>query len=83
MTTVWRFYSSLIDYTKSSNRLNKLVSNYWLSELDLCHCAFELQQKTFCDKIMEIRNGSFIFQDSLTPADLLAMEYVIVSLPIV
>ena len=82
MKRVWRFYISLIDSTKAFNMIDWFVSVYMLDGLHLCRCAFDLQQKIFCDEILGIFQLWCV--NTATPADLLAIEYVIAtsSLPL-
>ena len=83
MKRVWRFYISLIDFAKVLNKIDLFVSKYMLDGLYLCHCAFDLQQKIFCDEVLG-RIFKLWCINAATPADLLVIEYVIAtsSLPL-
>ena len=76
MNKVWRFYISLIDSAKALNKIvNLFISERW-DALYLCQCAFDFQQQIVCDEILK-RNGRLKCRNIQTPADILAIDYVI------
>ena len=77
MKRVWRFYISLIDFAKALNKIDLFVRNNRRGDLYLCRCAFDLQQKTFYDEVLKRKYGRLRCLNTATPADLLAIEYVI------
>ena len=78
MDKVWRFYISLIDFAKSFNKIvDLLISKKNWKELYLCQCAFDLQQQIFCDEVLKSTSGKLRCYDIQTPADILAIDYVI------
>ena len=85
MFKVWRFYISLIDLAKA---LNKIVGLFFRLKnwnyLYLCQCAFDLQQQKVCDEVLKRNSGRLICNNVQTPADILAIDYVIAtsSLPL-
>ena len=81
LKNVWLFYSGLADFEKTPKILNKLFSH---GLIELCRYAFESQKKSFSDKILYRISGNLEFSQTLTPTDLLSVEYVIAtsSLPI-
>ena len=81
MKTVWLFYSGLADLEKTPKILDKLFSH---DRMELCRYALESQKKTLSDRVLRDGYGRLTFYYSLTPTDLLSIEYVIKtsSLPI-
>ena len=77
MKRVWRFYISLIDFAKALNMIEDLfISRRWIG-LYLCQCAFDLQQQIVCDEVLKINSGRLRCANVQTPADILAIDYVI------
>ena len=81
MDKVWRFYISLIDFAKALNKIVDFISkNNWAwDDLYLCQCAFDLQQQIVCDEILTRNSGTLWCDNVQTPADILAIDYVIAS----
>ena len=79
MERVWRFYISLIDFAKALNKIDLFISKEpWdQDDLYLCQCAFDLQQQIVCDKILTRNYGILNCNYVQTPADILAIDYVI------
>ena len=79
--TVWLFYSGLADLEKTPKILDKLFSH---DLMELCRYALESQKETLSDKVLKDGYGRLTFYYTLTPTDLLSIEYVIKtsSLPI-
>ena len=80
MDKVWRFYISLIDFAKALNKIVDLfiIKKDWKA-LYLCQCAFDLQKQIVCDEVFIRNSGSLSFDNVQTPADILAIDYVIAS----
>ena len=76
MLTVWTFYCGLINFQFGLMRLKKL-KRYCCDTLRLMRYGYESQQLDVCDEVVKHLNGSLRFFDLLTPADLLAINYVI------
>ena len=77
MKRVWRFYISLIDFTEALKKIDLFFINKDWDDLYLCQCAFDLKQKIFCDEVLK-RNSCRLKCDNIkTPADILAIDYVI------
>ena len=81
MKTVWLLYSGLADFETTPKILDELSGH---DLIKLCRYALESQTKTVCDKILKDKTGQLTFDNVLTSADFLSLEYVIAtsSLPI-
>ena len=78
MDKVWRFYISLIDLAKALNKIVDLfISKKRRDGLYLCQCAFDLQQQIVCDEILKRNDRKLKCRNVQTPADILAIDYVI------
>ena len=90
MKNVWKFYSGLVQYDSITipvmfgDRNQRHVSpsdpsyktDICFGELYKVQCAFESQQKEYCDFV--VRNGTFIFEDKMfTGSDFFALGHVI------
>ena len=90
MKNVWKFYSGLVQYGSITIPVmfgDRNLRHVWPSDplykTDRCfgelykvQCAFESQQKEYCDFV--VRNGTFIFNDKMfTGSDFFALSYVI------
>ena len=77
MNKVWRFYISLIDFAKALSKIDLFISQIHWADLYLCQCAFDLQQQIVCDEVLKKNSGTLSFDNVQTPADILAIDYVI------
>ena len=78
MRTVWLFYSGLISFDESSQQIvHLLFKNLYF--YDVFQCALESQQKYICDEVMMYFSKELSFNKSLSPLDLVALEYVLTS----
>ena len=93
MNKVWRFYISLIDFAKALSKIDLFISKNNWDDLFLCQCAFDLQQQIVCDEVCQCafdlqqqivcdevltrNSGRLRFENVQTPADILAIDYVI------
>ena len=77
MKRVWRFYISLIDFAKALNKIDLFISETDWDGLYLCQCAFDLQQQIVCDEVLKRNSGRLMCINVQTPADILAIDYVI------
>ena len=80
MDKVWRFYMSLIDFAKALNMIEYITLLMAKKREDaffLCQCAFDLQQQIFCDEVLKRNDGRLRCYSIQTPADILAIDYVI------
>ena len=75
LTTVWVFYSGLINFETGSERLYKLLEI--MPALPSCRSAFESQQKGFCDEISRWNSRKLVFFSPLTVTDMVAIAYVV------
>ena len=74
---LWRFYISLIDFTEALKRIDIFISREDKYALHLCQCAYDLQQKMFCDEVIKRKSRRLKCDNIQTPADILAIDYVI------
>ena len=77
MYKVWRFYISLIDFAKALNKIDLFISKKNWNDLYMCQCAFDLQQQIVCDEILKRNDRKLKCRNVQTPADILAIDYVI------
>ena len=74
---LWRFYISLIDFTEALKRIDLFISREDKHALYLCQCAYDSQQKIFCDEVIKRKSRRLKCDNIQTPADILAIDYVI------
>ena len=77
MDKVWRFYISLIDFAKALNKIDLFISKIDWDHLFLCQYAFDLQEQIVCDEVLKRNSGILRCDNVQTPADILAIDYVI------
>ena len=74
LTTVWIFFSGLINFETGPERFYKLLEI--MPALPSCLSAFESQQEGFCDEISRRNFGKLVFFSPLTVTALVAIAYV-------
>ena len=79
MNALWRFYSGLVDFVNSKDKLHGLFQRVrYVEASELFMCALESQQKCVCDELVSSYSKKLRVDDkSLTPSYLLAVEYVL------
>ena len=77
MDKVWRFYISLIDSAKALSKIDLFISKKNWDDFFLCQCAFDLQEQIVCDEVLKRNSGRLMCDNVQTPADILAIDYVI------
>ena len=77
MDKVWRFYLSLIDSAKALSKIDLFISKKNWDDLFLCQCVFDLQEQIVCDEVLKRNDGTLKCRNVQTPADILAIDYVI------
>ena len=77
LTTVWIFFSGLINFETRLDRFYKLLEI--MPALPSCLSAFESQQEGFCDEISRTNSGELVFDSLLTATELVAIAYVVTS----
>ena len=78
MRTVWRFYSGLVDFENSEQKLHSLLG----SIQDRVDCEFfyyarESQQKCVCNAVMTFYSQKLTFRGTLRVSDITPIEYVV------
>ena len=79
MRTVWRFYSGLVNFENSEDKLHLLFQRvHHVEACELFQCALESQQKCVCEELVSSYSNKLIVGDVLLmPRYLLAVEYVL------
>ena len=77
MLTMFKFYCGLVDFHNRLQHFDKIV--YGRHDiLFVFHCAYETQQKSICQRAIEIKQGKIVLGSGvLTPADFNVLAYVI------
>ena len=86
MASMWRFYSGLVKFENSEQKLRSLIGRVYYDILgsEYFHYALESQQKCVCDAVVSFYSHSLDFIGPVRASYLLPIEYVVMtsSLPI-
>ena len=78
MRTVWRFYSGLVDFEQSEQKLHSLLGSiHDILTFEFFHYALESQQKCVCDAVMTFYSQKLTFVGTLRVSDFTPIEYVV------
>ena len=78
MGTVWRFYSGLVDFENSEQKLHSLLRSIQdIVDCEFSYYALESQQKCVCDAVMTFYSQKLTFRGTLRASDITPIEYVV------
>ena len=78
MRATWKFYCGVFTKTskRSVARFEQLMNAMETSHLFKIQCAYESQEKQFCNKVVELLSGEFRFNSHvIMPGDFTAVRY--------
>jgi len=78
MRTTWKFYCGISTNTSKGSlaHFEQLMKAMDTSHLFKIQCAYESQEKQFCNKVVELMQGTFSFNSHvITPGDFTAVRY--------
>ena len=78
MRTVWRFYSGLVDFEYSEQKLCSLLGSiHDILTFEFFYYALESQQKCVCDAVITFYSQKLTFGGTLRVSDITPIEYVV------
>ena len=78
MRTVWRFYSGLVYFENSEQKLHSLLGSIqYILKFEYFHYALESQRKCVCDAIMMYYSQKLEFVGPVRGTNLLPIEYMV------